>query len=75
MVPVVRRRVELGLLRCQRSVLPAIVTRQCKTAAGAGKTTPEKLLLSAFAWLNVGLTVLWLFAAGRVAREHRKRTV
>ena len=31
--------------------------------------------LSVFAWLNVGLTVLWLFAAGRVAREHRKRTV
>ena len=31
--------------------------------------------LSAFAWLNVGFTVLWLFVAGRIAREHRKRTV
>ncbi len=31
--------------------------------------------LSAFAWLNVGFTLLWLFVAGRIAREHRKRTV
>jgi len=31
--------------------------------------------LSAFAWLNVGFTVLWLFVAGQIAREHRKRTV
>jgi AAA family ATP:ADP antiporter len=31
--------------------------------------------LSVFAWLNVGFTVLWLFVAGRIAREHRKRTV
>ncbi|HEX5213854.1 MAG TPA: Npt1/Npt2 family nucleotide transporter [Vicinamibacterales bacterium] len=33
------------------------------------------IALSAFAWLNVAFTVLWLFAAGRVAREHKKRTV
>ena len=31
--------------------------------------------LSAFAWLNVGFTVLWLFVAGRIAREHKKLTV
>ena len=31
--------------------------------------------LSAFAWLNVGFTLVWLFVAGRIAREHRKRTV
>ncbi len=28
-----------------------------------------------FAWLNVALTVAWLFAAGRVYVEHRKRTL
>jgi AAA family ATP:ADP antiporter len=28
-----------------------------------------------FAWLNVGLTVAWLAVAGRIAREHRRRTV
>lgn len=28
-----------------------------------------------FAWFNVGLTVAWLGVAGRIAREHRKRTV
>jgi ATP:ADP antiporter, AAA family len=28
-----------------------------------------------FAWLNVGLTVAWLGVAGRIAREHRRRTV
>jgi AAA family ATP:ADP antiporter len=30
---------------------------------------------SAFAWFNVGLTVAWLGVAGRIAREHRKKTV
>jgi len=29
----------------------------------------------AFAWLNVGLTVLWLVIAGRIAREHRRKTI
>lgn len=28
-----------------------------------------------FAWLNVGLTALWLVVAGRISREHRRRTV
>ena len=31
--------------------------------------------VTAFAWLNVVLTVLWLIVAGRIAREHRKLTV
>lgn len=30
---------------------------------------------SGFAWLNVGLTAAWLWVAGRIAREHRRRTV
>ena len=30
---------------------------------------------SAFAWLNVGLTVGWLAVSGQIAREHRKKTV
>jgi AAA family ATP:ADP antiporter len=29
----------------------------------------------AFAWLNVGLTGAWLVAAGRIAREHRRKTL
>jgi AAA family ATP:ADP antiporter len=37
------------------------------SAAGVG--------LAGFAWLNVGLTVTWLAVAGRIAREHRKKTV
>jgi AAA family ATP:ADP antiporter len=28
----------------------------------------------AFAWLNVSFTVLWLAVAGRIAREHRRKT-
>jgi ATP:ADP antiporter, AAA family len=28
-----------------------------------------------FAWVNVGLTVAWLGVAGRIAREHRRRTL
>jgi AAA family ATP:ADP antiporter len=28
-----------------------------------------------FAWLNVGLTGIWLAVAGQIAREHRKKTV
>lgn len=31
--------------------------------------------VGAFAWLNVALTVGWLFVAGQIAREHRRRTV
>ena len=30
---------------------------------------------SAFAWLNLALTIGWLGAAGRIAREHRKKTI
>jgi AAA family ATP:ADP antiporter len=37
------------------------------TAIGAG--------ITGFAWLNVALTAAWLVAAGRIAIEHRKRTV
>jgi len=29
----------------------------------------------AFAWLNVGLTAVWLAVAGQIAKEHRKKTV
>jgi AAA family ATP:ADP antiporter len=35
----------------------------------AGATVPV------FAWLNVGLTVLWLWVAGQIAKEHRKKTI
>jgi AAA family ATP:ADP antiporter len=28
-----------------------------------------------FAWVNVGLTAVWLGVAGQIAKEHRKRTV
>jgi AAA family ATP:ADP antiporter len=28
-----------------------------------------------FAWLNVGLTVVWLAVAGQIAREHRRKTI
>jgi ATP:ADP antiporter, AAA family len=31
--------------------------------------------IAGFAWLNVALTVAWLFAAGRIYELHRKRTV
>lgn len=30
---------------------------------------------SAFAWLNVGLTIGWLAVSGQIAREHRKKTL
>ena len=30
---------------------------------------------SGFAWLNVALTAGWLWIAGQIAREHRKRTL
>lgn len=33
------------------------------------------LATAGFAFLNVGLTVVWLGVAGRIAREHRKKTV
>jgi AAA family ATP:ADP antiporter len=29
----------------------------------------------AFAWINVGFTLAWLAVAGRIAREHRRRTL
>jgi len=31
--------------------------------------------ISGFGWLNVGLTLAWLGVAGRIAREHRRKTV
>jgi len=31
--------------------------------------------IAGFAWLNVALIAVWLYAAGRICREHRKRTV
>jgi AAA family ATP:ADP antiporter len=40
-------------------------------AAGTG----AGLGAGGFAWLNVGLTVAWLGVAGRIAREHRHRTL
>jgi AAA family ATP:ADP antiporter len=36
------------------------------TALGAG--------VAGFAWFTVGLTVAWLWVAGQIAREHRRRT-
>jgi len=37
------------------------------TALGAG--------VPFFAWLNAGLTIVWLAVAGQIAKEHRKRTL
>ncbi len=37
------------------------------TAIGVG--------IAGFAWLNVALVAVWMYAAGRICREHRKRTV
>jgi AAA family ATP:ADP antiporter len=31
--------------------------------------------IPAFAWLNVGLTGVWMVVAGRIAREHRRKTL
>jgi AAA family ATP:ADP antiporter len=33
------------------------------------------LTVSAFAWINVALTILWLWVAHQIATEHRRRTV
>ena len=30
--------------------------------------------VAVFAWFTVGLTILWLWVAGQIAREHRRRT-
>ena len=30
------------------------------------------LAFSGFAWVNVGLTLMWLYAVTRLAREHRR---
>jgi AAA family ATP:ADP antiporter len=35
----------------------------------AGATVPV------FAWLNVGLTAVWLWVAAQIAKEHRKKTI
>ncbi|MBL8173571.1 MAG: hypothetical protein JNK48_02820 [Bryobacterales bacterium] len=41
--------------------------------AGIVKVGSElQLAFTGFAWLNIGFTVLWLWIAGRVAREHRR---
>lgn len=37
--------------------------------------TSLRLGTGGFAWINVGLTVAWLWIAGQIAREHRKRTL
>jgi hypothetical protein len=31
--------------------------------------------VSSFAWINVALTILWLWVARQIAKEHRRRTV
>jgi ATP:ADP antiporter, AAA family len=33
------------------------------------------LAVASFAWLNVGLTLIWIWVARNIAREHRKKTV
>jgi hypothetical protein len=33
------------------------------------------IAVAGFAWLNVGLTVVWILVARNIAREHRKKTV
>jgi AAA family ATP:ADP antiporter len=33
------------------------------------------LAVASFAWLNVGLTLLWIWVARQIAREHKKKTV
>ncbi len=33
------------------------------------------MAVAGFAWLNVGLTVLWIFVARQIAKEHKKKTV
>jgi AAA family ATP:ADP antiporter len=46
--------------------------------ASAGFVAAGKALgvgVPAFAWLNVALTGVWMVAAGRIAREHRRKTV
>ncbi|MCC7483331.1 MAG: hypothetical protein IT541_17595, partial [Hyphomicrobiales bacterium] len=41
--------------------------------AGIVKVGSElQLAFTGFAWLNIGFTVLWLWIASRVAREHRR---
>ena len=30
------------------------------------------LALTGFAWINVGLVLVWIFAATRLSREHRR---
>jgi AAA family ATP:ADP antiporter len=45
-------------------------------AAGlATAGTALGLGVAGFGWINVGLTGVWLFIAGRLAREHRRRTI
>jgi AAA family ATP:ADP antiporter len=33
------------------------------------------LAVASFAWLNVGLTLVWIWVATQIAREHKKKTV
>jgi AAA family ATP:ADP antiporter len=45
-------------------------------AAGVATAgTAVGLGLGGFAWFNVVLTGVWLFVAGRISREHRRKTV
>jgi AAA family ATP:ADP antiporter len=46
------------------------------TAAGAVTAgTALGMGLGAFAWFNVVLTAVWLFVAGQISREHRRKTL
>jgi ATP:ADP antiporter, AAA family len=37
--------------------------------------TSLRIGTTGFAWVNVALTIAWLWIAGQIAREHRKRTL
>ena len=56
----------------------APITRRRFALGGARYAVGVGMLgagLSAFAWLNVGFTIIWLFVAGQISREHRRKTV
>lgn len=38
-------------------------------------TTVAALTVTQFAWVNVGLVIIWLWVTGRIAREHSRRTL
>jgi AAA family ATP:ADP antiporter len=45
------------------------------SAGFVGAGTTLGVGVPVFAWLNVGLTGVWLWVAGQIAREHRRKTV